>query len=52
MKPELFAELAAQGFNHIPVTEEVLADLDTPRGLPPRGRPGSALRTRFNYRPK
>ena len=30
MKPELFAELAAQGFNHIPVTEEVLADLDTP----------------------
>ncbi|HIG40110.1 MAG: anthranilate synthase component I [bacterium] len=30
MTPELFAEYAAQGFNHIPVTEEVLADLDTP----------------------
>ena len=25
-----FAEFAAQGFNHIPVTREVLADLDTP----------------------
>ena len=30
MTPELFAEFASQGFNHIPVTEEVLADLDTP----------------------
>lgn len=30
MTPEQFAEYAAQGFNHIPVTEEVLADLDTP----------------------
>ncbi len=30
MTPELFAELQSQGFNHIPVTEEVLADLDTP----------------------
>ena len=30
MTPELFADLQSQGFNHIPVTEEVLADLDTP----------------------
>ena len=30
MTPELFADLRSQGFNHIPVTEEVLADLDTP----------------------
>ncbi|MFT7686930.1 MAG: anthranilate synthase component 1 [Candidatus Azotimanducaceae bacterium] len=30
MTPEQFAEYSAQGFNHIPVTEEVLADLDTP----------------------
>ena len=30
MTPEYFAELAAQGFNRIPVTREVLADLDTP----------------------
>ena len=30
MTPEYFAELAAQGYNRIPVTREVLADLDTP----------------------
>ncbi|MEX1237011.1 MAG: anthranilate synthase component I, partial [Pseudomonadales bacterium] len=30
MTPDDFAELAAQGYNHIPVTCEVLADLDTP----------------------
>ena len=30
MTPEKFNELASQGFNHIPVTREVLADLDTP----------------------
>jgi anthranilate synthase component 1 len=30
MTPEQFAALADQGFNHIPVTESVLADLDTP----------------------
>ncbi|MBL4681396.1 MAG: anthranilate synthase component I [Pseudomonadales bacterium] len=30
MRPEQFAKYAAEGFNHIPVTEEVLADLDTP----------------------
>lgn len=30
MTPETFAELAQQGYNHIPVTREVLADLDTP----------------------
>lgn len=30
MTPEHFAELAAQGFNRIPVMREVLADLDTP----------------------
>jgi len=30
MTPDLFAELAAQDFNRIPVTREVLADLDTP----------------------
>ncbi|MBV1878635.1 MAG: anthranilate synthase component I [Pseudomonadales bacterium] len=30
MTPEIFAALAAQGYNHIPVTQEVLADLDTP----------------------
>ena len=30
MTPELFADLESQGFNHIPVIEEVLADLDTP----------------------
>lgn len=30
MTPELFAELAAQNYNRIPVTREVLADLDTP----------------------
>lgn len=30
MTPDVFAELAAQGYNHIPVTREILADLDTP----------------------
>ncbi len=30
MTPELFSSLAAQGYNRIPVTREVLADLDTP----------------------
>ena len=30
MTPERFRELAAAGFNRIPVTREVLADLDTP----------------------
>lgn len=30
MTPDDFAELAAQGYNHIPVTREILADLDTP----------------------
>lgn len=30
MTPERFSELAAQGYNRIPVTRTVLADLDTP----------------------
>ncbi|AOV18057.1 anthranilate synthase component I [Acidihalobacter aeolianus] len=30
MSPEQFAQLAARGFNRIPVVREVLADLDTP----------------------
>ncbi len=30
MTPERFQQLAEQGYNHIPVTREVLADLDTP----------------------
>lgn len=30
MTPDSFLELANQGYNHIPVTREVLADLDTP----------------------
>jgi anthranilate synthase component 1 len=30
MTPEEFAQLAAQGYNRIPVMREVLADLDTP----------------------
>jgi len=30
MTPEQFSSLAAQGYNRIPVTREVLADLDTP----------------------
>lgn len=30
MTPEKFAELSAQNYNRIPVTREVLADLDTP----------------------
>ena len=30
MTPDVFAELASQGYNHIPVTREILADLDTP----------------------
>ena len=30
MTPEQFAELAAQGYNRIPVMREVLADLDPP----------------------
>lgn len=30
MTPDLFAELAQQDYNRIPVTREVLADLDTP----------------------
>ena len=30
MTPQEFAELAAQGYNRIPVVREVLADLDTP----------------------
>jgi anthranilate synthase component 1 len=30
MRPDKFAELASQKFNRIPVTREVLADLETP----------------------
>lgn len=30
MTPEDFSSIAAQGYNHIPVTREILADLDTP----------------------
>ena len=30
MTPENFAAIAAEGYNHIPVTRELLADLDTP----------------------
>ncbi|HJN52622.1 MAG: anthranilate synthase component I [Pseudomonadales bacterium] len=30
MNPDYIAELVEQGYNHIPVTREVLADLDTP----------------------
>jgi len=30
MTPENFAAFAAEGYNHIPVTREILADLDTP----------------------
>lgn len=30
MTPELFSELANQGYNHIPITRELFADLDTP----------------------
>jgi anthranilate synthase component 1 len=30
MSPDDFADIAAQGYNHIPVVREVLADLDTP----------------------
>ena len=30
MTPEEFSSLADQGYNHIPVTREILADLDTP----------------------
>ena len=30
MTPEKFAAIAAEGYNHIPVTRELLADLDTP----------------------
>ena len=30
MTPEIFADLARQDFNRIPVTREVLADLETP----------------------
>ncbi len=30
MNPEQFEQLASQGYNRIPVTREVLADLDTP----------------------
>ena len=30
MTPQRFAELASQGYNRIPVSREVLADLDTP----------------------
>ena len=30
MTPEQFKSLASQGYNRIPVTREVLADLDTP----------------------
>ena len=30
MTPESFIALAAEGFNHVPVTREVFADLDTP----------------------
>ena len=30
MTPDQFSELAKQGFNHIPITRELFADLDTP----------------------
>ena len=30
MKPDLFAKLATENFNRIPITREVLADLETP----------------------
>ena len=30
MTPDQFSKLANQGFNHIPITRELFADLDTP----------------------
>jgi anthranilate synthase component 1 len=30
MMPDQFAELSRQGYNHIPITRELFADLDTP----------------------
>jgi len=30
MTPEQFSQLAADGYNRIPILREVLADLDTP----------------------
>ena len=30
MTPEAFTRLAREGYNRIPVTREILADLDTP----------------------
>ena len=30
MTPEQFADLVKQGYNRIPVTREILADLETP----------------------
>ena len=30
MTPEQFSEFASQGYNHIPITRELFADLDTP----------------------
>ena len=30
MTPEQFTQLAAEGYNRIPIQREVLADLDTP----------------------
>ncbi len=30
MTPELFSALSTQGYNHIPITRELFADLDTP----------------------
>lgn len=30
MTPDQFSKLASQGFNHIPITRELFADLDTP----------------------
>jgi anthranilate synthase component I len=33
MTPEQFSELAQQGYNRIPLTREILADLETPLGV-------------------
>ena len=30
MKPELFKQFSLEGYNHVPVAREILADLDTP----------------------
>ena len=48
MTPEQFIQYAQQGFNRIPISREVLADLDTPLSAYIKLADGDRKSTRLN----